>query len=109
VPYAQPWSTNARKPPSPLDRRVLVDLGRLYGTGETAPGAGGAAAPHHVVHPTGRVPGLLRWWVRATDRRWYGLVDFCVHDPHGAVMITQRDVLVPAEVLSPVPDEPRNR
>jgi hypothetical protein len=100
VPYAKPWTTNARQPP-PLDRRVWVDLDRLYGTSpkQEPGGTDPQPAPHHVIHPTGRVPGVLKWWQQATDRRWYGRVDFPVYDPHGAIMLTQRDVLVPAEAL----------
>jgi hypothetical protein len=113
VPYAKPWTTNARQPPAPLDRRVWVDLDRLYGTSpDPEPDSAEPdpePAPHHVIHPTGRVPGVLKWWARATDRRWYGRVDFPVYDPHGAVMLTQRDVLVPAEALSPVDEPPRER
>jgi hypothetical protein len=31
-----------------------------------------------------------------------------VYDPHGAIMLTQQDVLVPAEALSPIPKQSRN-
>jgi hypothetical protein len=92
---------------------VWVDLDLLYAA-STNTGADGtdpepAPAPHHVIHPTGRVPGALKSWQQATDRRWYGRVDFPVYDPHGAIMLTQRGVLVPAEALSPIPEQPRSR
>jgi hypothetical protein len=109
VPYAKPWTTNAGQPPTPLDRRVWVDLDRLYGTSPSTPPDGAEPALHHVIHLTGRVPGVLKWWQQAIDRRWYGRVDFPVYDPHGAIMLTQRDVLVPAEALSPLPEQPATR
>jgi hypothetical protein len=70
---------------------------------------GGDPAPSGPVNATGRVPGLLKRWVRAVDRRWFGRVDFPVCDSYGAVQARHERVLVPAAALSPRDVEPQRR
>jgi hypothetical protein len=53
-----------------LDRRVWVDLDRLYGP----PPADTPPRPDGLVL-TRKVPGILNSWVRALDGRWIGVVD----------------------------------
>ena len=97
----QPWTSTTSKPPQPLDRPVWVDLDRFYGSpGETAAGADDPP-PGGLLVATGRIPGLLKWWARAVDGRWFGKVNFAVCDSYGAVVAEHRDALVPATALSP--------
>lgn len=48
-------------------------LGRALRRG--GPGVAGVEDPDrppgYVIKVTGRVPGLLKWWVRAVDGRWF--------------------------------------
>jgi len=96
----QPWTSTTAAPPRPLDRPVWVDLSILYGASDEV-GAGDDRPPGGLLVATGRVPGLLKWWARAVDGRWFGKVNFAVSDAYGAIIAEQRDTLVPACALSP--------
>jgi|RhiMethySRZTD1v2_1073278.scaffolds.fasta_scaffold2345246_1 hypothetical protein len=63
-----------------LGRRVWVDLDRLYGPppADTPPGPEGLVL-------SGKVPGMLKSWIRARDGRWIGVVDFGICDSKGAL------------------------
>ncbi|HEU0087041.1 MAG TPA: hypothetical protein VFQ77_05250 [Pseudonocardiaceae bacterium] len=49
---------------------------------------------------TGRVPGMLKRWVRGSRGEWYGLVYLPVCDGAGEVRLVLDDQLVPAAALS---------
>jgi hypothetical protein len=89
---------------------MWVDLDMLYG--EPDPEVAGVddpdRPPGHVIKATGRVPGLLKWWVRAVDGRWFGKVNFSVCDSYGAIMVRHDQALVPAAALSPA-ERPKRR
>ncbi len=53
------------------------------------------------LHLTGRVPGMLRRWVRGSRGEWYGVVWVSVSDGAGDVRLTLDGQLVPAAALSP--------
>ena len=101
----QPWTSTTATPPRPLDRPVWVDLSILYGSTDGA-AASDDRPPGGLLVATGRVPGLLKWWARAVDGRWFGRVNFAVSDSYGAVVAEQRDTLVPASALTPREVEP---
>jgi hypothetical protein len=69
----KPWSSTTEAPPPPLDRPVWVDLVQLYGEPDpsTAPAAEDPV-PGGYLQVSGRVPGVLKRWARATDGRWFG-------------------------------------
>jgi hypothetical protein len=97
----QSWSAGGGpSPPRPIDRPVWVDLEAFYGPDK---GSIEDPAPGWLIKATGRVPGVLRWWKRSLDGRWFGVVDFSVTDAYGAVIARQTDTLVPADALSPRP------
>jgi hypothetical protein len=50
---------------------------------------------------TGRVPGMLKRWVRGFRRGWYGVVWAPISDGAGDVRLTLHDHLVPAAALRP--------
>lgn len=50
---------------------------------------------------TGRVPGMLKSWVRGSRSEWYGVVWVRISDGAGDVRLTLDDQLVPAAALSP--------
>ncbi|MBV9013428.1 MAG: hypothetical protein JO272_15555 [Pseudonocardiales bacterium] len=56
---------------------------------------------------TGRVPGMLKRWVRGSRGEWYGVVWVRISDGAGDVRMTLEDQLVPAAALSPRPVSPR--
>ena len=49
---------------------------------------------------TGRVPGLLKRWVRGSRGEWYGVVWAPISDGAGDVRLTLDDQLIPATALS---------
>jgi hypothetical protein len=49
---------------------------------------------------TGRVPGMLKRWVRGSRGEWYGVVWAPLKDGAGDVRLTLEDQLVPATALS---------
>lgn len=53
------------------------------------------------LHLTGRVPGMLKRWVRGSRGEWYGVVWLPLRDGAGAVRLTLDDQLIPAAALSP--------
>ena len=53
------------------------------------------------LHLTGRVPGMLKRWVRGSRGEWYGVVYLPICDGAGEVRLTLDDQLVPAAALSP--------
>jgi hypothetical protein len=104
----KPWSAGPVAPPAPpLDRPVWVDLVQLYGEPDpsTAPIADDPV-PGGYLHVSGRVPGLLKRWARATDGRWFGRVNFAVCDAYGAVLARHENALVPAAALAEREVEP---
>jgi hypothetical protein len=103
----QPWSSTTSTPPRPLDRPVWVDLDQLYGPPDDAVAGADDPPPGGLPKATGRVPGLLKWWTRAVDGRWFGKVDFVVCDAYGAVVAEHRSALLPAAALAPRSEEPR--
>jgi hypothetical protein len=50
---------------------------------------------------TGRVPGMLKRWIRGSRGEWYGLVWAPLCDGAGNVRLTVDDQLVPAAALCP--------
>jgi hypothetical protein len=97
----QPWTaTNFRTVPE-LDRPVWVDLDTFWPPDEPITGPIADPVPGGLVKATGRVPGVLKRWARATDGRWFGRVDFTVTDAYGDVVAEHSRVLVPASALSP--------
>jgi hypothetical protein len=52
---------------------------------------------------TGRVPGMLKRWVRGARGEWYGVVWVPLSDGAGDVRLTLDDQLIPAAALSPRP------
>ncbi len=50
---------------------------------------------------TGRVPGMLKRWIRGSRGEWYGLVWVRLCDGAGDVRLTLDDQLVPAAALRP--------
>ena len=50
---------------------------------------------------TGRVPGMLKRWVRGSRGEWYGVVWVPLRDSAGDVRLALDDQLVPASALSP--------
>jgi hypothetical protein len=50
---------------------------------------------------TGRVPGMLKRWIRGSRGEWYGLVWMPLRDGAGDVRLTLDDHLIPAAALSP--------
>ncbi len=49
---------------------------------------------------TGRVPGMLKRWVRGSRGEWYGVVWVPIRDGAGERRLTLDDQLVPAAALS---------
>jgi hypothetical protein len=49
---------------------------------------------------TGRVPGMLKRWVRGSRGEWYGVVWVRLRDSAGDVRLTLDDHLIPAAALS---------
>lgn len=49
---------------------------------------------------TGRVPGMLKRWVRGSRGEWYGVVWAPISDSAGDVRLTLDDQLIPASALS---------
>jgi hypothetical protein len=94
------WTSATGKPPRPLDKPVWVDLDRLYPTPDETDAPTGEPPSGRLLVATGRVPGVLRYWARAVDGRWFGKVTFTVVDSYGAVVAEHRDTLVPAAALS---------
>lgn len=106
----QPWTSTTAAPPRPLDRPVWVDLATFYGPTDDGPATGDDdRPPGGLIVASGRVPGLLKWWTRSVDGRWFGRVNFAVLDAYGAIVAEQRDTLVPASALSPRDAEPVRR
>ncbi|WP_219418668.1 hypothetical protein [Pseudonocardia nigra] len=103
----RPWSSTSDAPPPPLDRPVWVDLSAFYGEPDDPAAYPDDRPPGGLLKPSGRIPGVLRWWLRGVDGRWFGKVSFAVCDAYGAVVAEQRDVIVPAAALSPRVAEPR--
>jgi hypothetical protein len=101
------WSSTTAAPPPPLDKPVWVDLDQFYGEPDEGTATFDDPPPGGCLKETGRVPGLLKRWVRAVDGRWFGRVDFSVCDSYGAVQARHESVLVPAAALSPREVEPR--
>ena len=85
-----------------LDRRVWVDLDRLYG-----PPAENAPPRREGLLLAGKVPGMLKSWIRAVDGRWIGVVDFGISDSTGALVIHATGVPVPADALTELIMPPR--
>jgi hypothetical protein len=56
----------------------------------------------------GRVPGMLKRWVRGSRGEWYGVVWIPLRDGAGDVRLTLDDQLVPAAALSPRHTGPRH-
>jgi hypothetical protein len=52
---------------------------------------------------TGRVPGMLKRWIRGSRGEWYGVVWVPISDGAGDVRLTLDDQVVPAAALSPRP------
>ncbi len=50
---------------------------------------------------TGRVPGMLKRWVRGSRGEWFGVVWAPICDGAGDVRLTLDDHLVPAAALRP--------
>lgn len=50
---------------------------------------------------TGRVPGMLKRWIRGSRGEWYGVVWVPLRDGAGDVRLTLDDQLVPAAALRP--------
>ncbi|PZS38285.1 MAG: hypothetical protein DLM62_14670 [Pseudonocardiales bacterium] len=50
---------------------------------------------------TGRVPGMLKRWVRGSRGEWYGVVWVPISDGAGDVRLTLDDQLIPAAALCP--------
>lgn len=48
---------------------------------------------------TGRVPGMLKRWVRGSRGEWYGLVWVPIRDGAGDIRLTLDDHLIPAAAL----------
>jgi hypothetical protein len=66
----QSWSAGGGPaPPRPIDRPVWVDLEAFYGPDK---GSIEDPPPGWLLKATGRVPGVLRWWKRSLDGRWFG-------------------------------------
>jgi hypothetical protein len=86
---------------------VWVNLDILYGEPDESVAGFDEPMPGGLLKATGRVPGLLKRWARATDGRWFGRVNFAVCDAYGAVQAQHEGVLVPARALSPRESEPR--
>ena len=84
---------------------MWVHLDRLYGPPDS-PAPLADPPPGGLLVATGRVPGLLKRWVRAVDGRWFGRVNFAVCDSYGAVVAEHLAVLVPAAALSLREGEP---
>lgn len=100
MPY-KPWSSTTAAPPPALDQPVWVDLDALWGPpGDGIPGVGDPV-PGGLMVATGRVPGVLKRWARATDGRWFGRVNFKIADKYGAEIAEHVSVLVPAHALRP--------
>jgi hypothetical protein len=53
------------------------------------------------LHLTGRVPGMLKRWVRGSRGEWYGVVWLPLRDGADDPRLTLDDQLVPAAALSP--------
>ncbi|HEY3895264.1 MAG TPA: hypothetical protein VGL88_07840 [Pseudonocardiaceae bacterium] len=49
---------------------------------------------------TGRVPGMLKRWVRGSRGEWYGVIWVPISDGAGDVRLTLDDQLIPAAALS---------
>jgi hypothetical protein len=80
---------------------VWVDLEAFWGPpGDGILGLDGPV-PGGLMVATGRVPGLLKRWARATDGRWFGRVNFKITDKYGAEVTEHTSVLVPAHALRP--------
>lgn len=97
----QSWASTTGRPPQPLDRPVWVDLSAFYGPTDGSVAGVEDPPPGGWLVATGRVPGLLKWWVRAVDGRWFGKVNFTVCDSYGAVVAEHLAALVPASALTP--------
>jgi hypothetical protein len=78
-----------------------VDLDAFWPPGEPITGPVADPVPGGLVKATGRVPGVLKRWTRATDSRWFGRVDFTVCDAYGTEVAEDASVLVPAHALRP--------
>ena len=52
---------------------------------------------------TGRVPGMLKRWVRGSRGEWYGVVWVLISDGAGDVRLTLDDQLVASAALTPRP------
>lgn len=101
------WSAGPTPPPErPLDRPVWIDLDQLYGKPDEAADVGEDPLPDGLLVATGRVPGLLTRWTRSVDGRWFGLVNFAICDPSGAVRARLERAPVPAVALSEREMEP---
>ncbi|HET9256618.1 MAG TPA: hypothetical protein VFO16_15660 [Pseudonocardiaceae bacterium] len=50
---------------------------------------------------TGRVPGMLKRWVRGSRGEWYGVVWVPIPDAAGERRLTLDDHLIPASALAP--------
>ena len=50
---------------------------------------------------TGRLPGMLKRWVRGSRGEWYGLVWLPIRDGAGDLRLTLDDQLIPAAALRP--------
>jgi hypothetical protein len=61
--------------------------------------------PHRVIagglELSGRVPGMLKRWIRGSQGEWLGLVYVQLRDGAGDVRLTLDDQLVPAAALRP--------
>jgi hypothetical protein len=101
-------SRGRRQPAAPaplLDRPVWVDLEAFWGPPDVGIADAGDPVPGGLPVATGRVPGLLKRWVRSTDGRWFGRVNFKITDKYGAEVAEHVSELVPASALRP--REPR--
>jgi hypothetical protein len=97
-------STTAAPEP-PLDRPVWVDLEAFWGPPDDGIAGPDDPVPGGLPVATDRVPGLLKRWVRSTDGRWFGRVNFKITDKYGAEVAEHVSELVPASALRP--REPR--
>jgi hypothetical protein len=68
----KPWSSTTQAPPRPLDRPVWVNLIRHYGEPDESVAGFDEPVPGGVLQVGCRVPGLLKWWKRSVDGRWFG-------------------------------------
>jgi hypothetical protein len=81
----------------PRTRPVWVDLDMAF----PLPGGHRPRLIADGLDVSGRVPGMLKRWVRGMRGEWYGLVWIALRDGAGNIRLTLDDQLVPAAALRP--------